>query len=368
VSVYERNGTWYYDFRLFGRRHFARVSHRKTDAINAERVARGRLLDTRLQDRWGIGPARKAAPTVQEFYVKTFLPHLKASHPGTTTITYQTALNAFARAFGTAKLAEITPAMLDTFKVQRLETLRGNTVAKELRQISALFDYAVELNVVATNPVAKVRKPKITQRIYRLLHPTERDAFFNAIHHPNARALLEFIFLMGLRSGEGIRLRASQIDLTRKVAVWVQPKTGRRKELPLSGRALEIAKTFVRPGADPDAFVFTTHVGKPFSISGLRQHLVRASKRIGITGLRVHDLRHSAAMRLLEAGADTATVGMFLGHTPPYHATAVYTQHSTPDRLRKALQVIHHRPESQRISQPGRRGSQRSRALTGQTH
>jgi integrase len=63
--------------------------------------------------------------------------------------------------------------------------------------------------------------------------------------------------------------------------------------------------------------VFLTPKGKPYSPNNpnaLKRCFGMACKRAGITGLRFHDLRHTAATRMVEAGANITAISKILGH------------------------------------------------------
>ena len=61
-------------------------------------------------------------------------------------------------------------------------------------------------------------------------------------------------------------------------------------------------------------------------------------KAAGISGLRVHDLRHSHASMLAGAGYSLPVIGALLGHTQP-STTARYA-HLADDPLRKATETV----------------------------
>lgn len=94
MSVYQRGTNWCYDF---GQRHFATVGPRKTDAINAENVARGRLLDQRLGGEWGLRPSRPKPLSVSQFLAGPYTQRLAGTASAATFATYQIVVAHFSR-------------------------------------------------------------------------------------------------------------------------------------------------------------------------------------------------------------------------------------------------------------------------------
>jgi len=133
-------------------------------------------------------------------------------------------------------------------------------------------------------------------------------------------------------------MQVHQVDLQRRLATWVQPKTGVTKELPLVGRALELVReALAGRSPEPEAPLFLSSRGRAFAPITLYQHVRAAQRRSGIR-IHLHGLRHTAAMRLVDEGADLAHLGAFLGHKAPYHSTAIYIQHTSRAGMRALLE------------------------------
>jgi integrase len=84
-------------------------------------------------------------------------------------------------------------------------------------------------------------------------------------------------------------------------------------------------------GSDPDGLVFTTPRAAYLLRSPFNRFVWRpAVKQVGLDGLRVHDLRHTAATLAAAAGATTKELMERMGHTSP--AVALRYQHVMADR------------------------------------
>lgn len=81
--------------------------------------------------------------------------------------------------------------------------------------------------------------------------------------------------------------------------------------------------------------------GKPLTL--VRRSFLTARKTAGITNLRIHDLRHTFASRLLDRAADIETVRSLLGH---YSITMTQRYiHSRDEAKKKAVELLNDQEE-----------------------
>jgi integrase len=84
--------------------------------------------------------------------------------------------------------------------------------------------------------------------------------------------------------------------------------------------------------------VFTTSQGTPIHARNLVRAFTTARKKAGLEDVRFHDLRHTFATRLVQAGVDLYRVQRLLGHKTPT-MTQRYAHHS-PESLRDGVRVL----------------------------
>ena len=139
------------------------------------------------------------------------------------------------------------------------------------------------------------------------------------------------------RSGEALGARWDQFDLTD--GVWTKPASTTKQrsehEIPLSAAARQLLSELYVPGAGKYVFPGRAGVGHRVDLKRAWPEICRAA---GITGLRVHDLRHSYASMLVSGGQSLPVIGALLGHTSP-QTTARYA-HLMDDPLRKATETV----------------------------
>ena len=162
---------------------------------------------------------------------------------------------------------------------------------------------------------------KEPQERVREMTQAEEARLFEAIRgdlHP----ILRFLVITGLRRAEACALKWADVDLVGGRMI-VRGKGGSVVALPLPNSALEILRDEL--GKHPE-FVFTMtykkerhgHIGGacvPILPATLGLEFWQARKAAGLTDLRVHDLRHTAATRMLRATGNLAMVQRMLRHS-----------------------------------------------------
>jgi site-specific recombinase XerD len=136
--------------------------------------------------------------------------------------------------------------------------------------------------------------------------------------------LLLFLARTGARVSEAIGIDAADLRLDRPPHVLLRGKGRKERVLPLApdlARALEQLRKERRVEAFERAAVFVGARGERLTRFGATHIVRRAVQRaavhmpeLGRTKVSPHLLRHSLAMRLLEAGTDLVTIQAWLGH------------------------------------------------------
>lgn len=151
-----------------------------------------------------------------------------------------------------------------------------------------------------------------------------------------AATIIRLLLLTGARSGEVMGARWDQFDL--EAGVWVKPgattKQKTEHEVPLSPAALDLLRELREQADDEAEYLFPGDGGTGHRADHLKRPWPEICKAANITGLRVHDLRHSYASFLVSDGKSLPTIGALLGHTQA--STTQRYAHLHDDALRKA--------------------------------
>jgi integrase len=235
-----------------------------------------------------------------------------------------TQLNWFKDEIGAHTLADITPAMITQCRDKLLTEIgqRGKvrTPASVVRYMSALshaFTIAVnEWQWIEDSPMRKVKKPKEPRGRVRFLEDDDRTRLLQACKESSNELLYMCVILAlstGMRQGELMNLKWSDINLKDRYIILHETKNGERRRVPLSGHALELLQEHakVRRLDTPLLFPSAKQPDKPID---LRRPFNNALERTGINDFHWHDLRHCTASYLAMNGANLAAIAEILGH------------------------------------------------------
>jgi integrase len=146
----------------------------------------------------------------------------------------------------------------------------------------------------------------------RILTPAEEKLLLSKCAADQKRAHLRTIVIVaietGMRQGEILRLTRTDVDLQQKVinVLAMHTKTLEPRIVPITKRLAAELRRYLPavPASWPTLF----------NVSTVDTAFRGACAEAGIAGLRFHDLRHTAATRMIEAGVPEALVGRILGH------------------------------------------------------
>jgi integrase len=185
--------------------------------------------------------------------------------------------------------------------------------------LSKMFSIAVKEETRPDNPARGVEKYH-EDKVARVLTIQELQRLADALNnYENKRAAdaVRLIMLTGSRKAEAFTAQWSKIDLNE--GIWTKPsahtKQKREEHVPLSAMAVDFLKVMKADGMPGVDWVFPGNIeGKP--ITDVKKAWATILKRAKIDGaVRIHDLRHTYASRLVSSGETLVIVGKLLGHT-----------------------------------------------------
>ncbi len=139
--------------------------------------------------------------------------------------------------------------------------------------------------------------------------------------NPQLRPIVGLLLLTGARVSELLQAEWCHIDLNRRAWLIPMSKTGKSRYVPLSQAAIDLIDALPRLEGCP-WLIPNPDTGKPFV--SIKHGWQKARNVALLNDLRIHDLRHSAASFMINAGIDLFAVGKVLGHAD-YKSTARYS-------------------------------------------
>jgi integrase len=242
--------------------------------------------------------------------------------------------------WGKLRLDEITqPAVAKWLSEKQGEGLAPATVEKIRVMFNRSFELALRWNMpgLLKNPVKGIPRKPINNARERYLNAAEAKRLMTAVeasHNPQLKHIVGLLLLTGARVSELLHAEWRHIDLDKKSWLIPTSKTGRARHVPLSKPAIEILK--VVPRFDKCGYVLPNpETLKPFVT--IKRVWQTARDEAKLPDLRIHDLRHSAASFMINAGIDLFAVGRVLGHAD--HKSTMRYSHLANDTLLAAVEA-----------------------------
>ena len=213
-----------------------------------------------------------------------------------------------------------------------------STINMEMSLMNHAFTLAIkEWEWVKDNPVKMVSREKVNNLIERWLTLEEEKNLLNS--SPKwLQEIIIFAINTGFRLSEILDLKWPQVDLLKKTVTILVQKNKGKDTLPLCERALEILKERSGNRCGETSYVFHTRNGTRIAANNLQRGFSAALEKSGIEKLRFHDLRHTFATRLAQAGVDLYTVQK-LGRWKNTSMVMRYAHHY-PESLRSGVAVL----------------------------
>jgi integrase len=273
----------------------------------------------------------------------------------TTLRTYQNLLSKrILPSIGSMPIKSIQASDLDLLYNGLLQ--RIGLAPKSVRQIHAIirraFRQAILWGWVNTNPAANATPPRLRKSELSPPDADQVETLLRAANHrdPEFANFLHIAATTGARRGEVCALRWSNVDFglgtltierniveipgnliekdtkthaNRRIALDSDTLVVFKNQLEMAQLRAELASTTV---GDND-FVFSREPdgSKPWTPDSVTKRFVVLRNQLGYENMRLHDLRHFAATRLIAAGVPVRTVSGRLGHANPSTTLSVYS-------------------------------------------
>src|SRR5262245_27394385 len=297
--------------------------------------------------------AAKAYSEVRDESSELFFAHLAAERGASayTLRNYRQALTEFVRWHQEQRQKPVAWDQLqrDDFRSYLRSLGRGelSRPAIQLRfcALRSFYKFLIRRGAVASSPIKNLALPKLEKRLPKFLTPQQMLDLLNAplkelagqtsgaqidpTPHLRDVAVLETIYSCGLRISELCGLEAQDINWNEQI-LRVRGKGKKERLVPIGAPALAAIQNYwnkLNPAPDGDTPVFLAKANKPRPMYP-RLVQLRLKRYLALAGLdpklTPHQLRHSYATHLLDAGADLRSVQELLGHAHLV-TTQVYT-------------------------------------------
>ena len=285
--------------------------------------------------------APRPSVTLRSFANKEYMDHVRAHGSEESARRDESILRAnVLPVLGDKALSEINAGHVQKYADDRLaQGRKPATVRYELMVISGIFREAIKSELIDKNPVRLVKKPRVDNLIVRYLDTEEEEKVLAFTSEPLRSAIIVAIH-SGLREGEQLNLMWGDVRFAEGHIVVRNTKSKRDRIVPMSRTLRKVLERLPRVLVKGEVvpYVFTNPETETkfqrFNADGWRAALVNA----GIVKFRWHDLRHTFASRLAQAGVPITVIKELMGHST-ITVTMRYA-HLAPSNLRSAVRAL----------------------------
>lgn len=328
-------GNWVCDFYYNGERiqktlKFART---KKEAEQAEAV----IMNQVFQQAYGLG--EKPDKRFEDFVVETFLPYSEANKKSF--VNDVSICRILVKAFRNKNLKQLNPGVIEKFKQEFLNTPTRHggkrsmaTVNNHLRVLSKICSLAIDADLIENNPCTRVRKFQPNNQRLRVLSVREEAALFEKLEGNNlVKQVVTIALHTGMRQGEIFNLKWFDVDFNRGLILIRESKSGKKRMIPMNATVKSLLDGLQR---NSELVFPSPRTGE--RLNNIKKSFRKAAAQASIEDFRFHDLRHTAATRMADRGADAFTLAKILGHSD-IRMTARYT-HATDTAIRRAVENL----------------------------
>jgi len=331
ISKKEKNlkligGKWYLDFTFNGKRIRQFGGYTKEQARNTLIKMKADKLDEKRGYKKPAQPDINFMEFAREF-IEIYSKQNKRSWDRD-----ESALRVLEPYFKGKAIREITPELVERYKAKRKTEVAPGTINREITFLKTLFNKAVEWGRIESSPVEKVKKFREPNFKERILNASEMVKLLD-VSNSHLKPILIVALNTAMRRGEILSLKWENVNLSKRHIHIEDSKSGKSRDIPMNNAVVEALSVI----AQYNKYVFHNPVTRG-PLKSIRSSFKTARRNAEIKGLRFHDLRHTAATRMIEAGVDLVTVSKILGHST-IQMTMRYA-HPTPENMRLAVSKL----------------------------
>ena len=292
-------------------------------------------------------PLNEGKGTLSDFFLRQYIPYVKSYKRSWRTDECMIRVHILKR-LGELDMVLITPPLIAQFVLKmREEGYAPGTCNRALVLLRYGFTLAIRWNFpgLLVNPMKDIRNLRDDNRRERFLSDGELQRLITTVAESDNKVLMHivlFLIYTGARKREVLDARWRDVDWEN--LSWCIPvtKSGKVRHIPLSIgaqrllRECQIAQAGESHGTTPIFIFANPSTGNPFI--SVYYSWDTARKQAGLPEVRMHDLRHSFASFLVNAGRSLYEVQELLGHAD-IRTTSRYA-HLSRERLNAAVEVI----------------------------
>ena len=220
---------------------------------------------------------------------------------------------------GSRDLCNVTRQDIETFIEQEQD--RGLAVRSVRNRTQALYSfigYLVENDVISSDILTRRIRLKMPVSLPRAIDPADVRALLSVLDHTRDRALFLLLLRTGMRVGELLDLRASDMHLPeKKILIYMGEKNYRGRVVYMGEDAVEAAEAWLSIRDSRQEMLFYSSRRPTLCYAAVRNRFTKYLEKAGLSGkgYTIHCLRHTFASEMLNAGLRLEVLQQLLGHS-----------------------------------------------------
>ena len=312
MSIYQKNGKWYFEAMIRGKRYHRAISEATTKKqaemyFNAFKtdLLRGKLD---LVENIGCKPFKEL--------VKVYVEYSETNHRS-----YKTNVAKaykFEKIWGNKQLKDISPMDIEKYKISRkkeviskekivdglkipAKTVSNTTINRDIEVLRKMFNIAIENGWLLKNPCNGIKKLRQDNKLERYLSPDEEIRLLSVCtgRFKHLKDIIQFALNTGMRKDEILSLTWKCVNFESNKITLLDTKNGKKRFIPINS----VVKTILK-NANKNRiceYVFANPVTQT-RYSDLKGSFNSVCKKANVENFRFHDLRHTSATRMVGAG------------------------------------------------------------------
>jgi len=253
--------------------------------------------------------------------------------------------------FGNRKLDSIKASELAIWQNKLLLKLAPKTVSALRVIFYTVFDDALKDELIQKNPFVMVKAP--SSETLKKINPFSKEDIFKILSNVKISMKCYFAigFFTGMRSGEIMALKLSDIDLDNKIISVSKSRTNKLEGKPKtksSIREVDIIDALIPYLKEHlklfkiDDYLFKSNRKKAFDYSSQisNTYWVDALKKSNLEYRNMHQMRHTFASLMISEGEDILWVSSMLGHKNSSITLSVYTKYTKTTKKQRGTFLL----------------------------
>ncbi|MGZ3614866.1 MAG: tyrosine-type recombinase/integrase [Syntrophales bacterium] len=225
----------------------------------------------------------------------------------------------FLQKHGKSNLSSLIQEDLEAFvESQQDRGLKPLSVKGNLRQVQTFLRYLITRGIVPSDVLARPIRIKVPDALPRAMDPVGVKRLLSVIQNIRNRAMILVLLRTGMRIGELLQTRVSDVHLDeRKILLWVGEKNRTGRVVYLSEDACEALRAWNQKRDPHKPLLFYARGRSTMSYTRARMLFGKYLQKANLShkGYSLHCLRHTCATQLLNAGMRLECLQQLLGHS-----------------------------------------------------